>query len=53
MSELLRGSNIDSLENVLILEKNHHDKFGSMLLWFTERPVEPITAPTDNIILVS
>jgi|SRR5271170_860178 hypothetical protein len=53
VSDQLRGQKIDSLENVLMLEKNHHDKFGSMRLWFTERPVQPITTPTDILILVS
>ena len=48
MSELLRGSNIDSLENVLMLQKDHHDKFGSMLLWFTDRPVQPIIATNNH-----
>ena len=52
MSELLRGSNIDSLENILILQKDHHDKFGSMLLWFTDRPVEPIIVPSDNYLSI-
>ena len=35
----LCGEEIDSLRNVIILDKNHHDFFGSMCLWFTERPV--------------
>ena len=45
--EMLQGSLIDSLENVLILEKNHHEAFGQMRLWFTERPVRlpPATQP--------
>jgi hypothetical protein len=31
----LQGTNIDSLENILILEHNVHVTFGKMNLWFT------------------
>lgn len=41
MHDYLSGDKIDSLQNVLILEKNHHDFFGSMCLWFTECQVLP------------
>ena len=31
----LEGQNIDSLENIIILEKNVHVEFGKFNLWFT------------------
>ena len=31
----LEGQNIDSLENIIILEKNAHAEFGKCNLWFT------------------
>ena len=33
--EQLRGPNIDSLENILVLQHDAHVAFGKMNLWFT------------------
>jgi hypothetical protein len=52
VSEMLNGPLIDSVENTIALEKNHHEAIGAMLLWFTERPVQP-RYPTGIFILVS
>jgi hypothetical protein len=41
IDQLLGGPLIDSVENTIALEKNHHHAFGAMKLWFTERPVRP------------
>jgi hypothetical protein len=35
----LRGNKIDSLDNLIILQKDHHSRFGAMNLWFVETPV--------------
>jgi HNH endonuclease len=44
LHDLLSGSSIDSLKNMLALQHDHHKAFGEMRLWFTESEVQlPIT----------
>jgi hypothetical protein len=40
ISLLLNGSRIDGLENVITMEMNHHQAFGSFKLWFTPHKVD-------------
>jgi len=42
--KVLSGAHIDSLENVIAMEPNHHRAFGAMRLWFTE-PVVQVPLP--------
>ena len=39
------GTGIDSLENIIILEHNHHVAFGKLNLWFTPDEVIMILLP--------
>jgi len=42
--KVLSGEQIDSLENVIAMQSDHHTAFGEMRLWFTEPEVQiPLT----------
>jgi hypothetical protein len=41
LRRMLSGPLIDSFENVLALQHDHHKAFGEMRLWFTESEVQP------------
>jgi len=47
--EQLRGTNIDSLENILILEHNVHVAFGQMNVWFTPDEVYPLPSSLTDV----
>ena len=52
VDEMLRGPLIDLVENVIPLQADHHEAFGSMRLWYTDRRVQT-NSPTGIFILIS
>ena len=49
---MLSGSEIDSMENILVLQHDHHVAFGEMRLWFTESQVLPTPCRPGSTLLV-